>query len=196
MIEPGHVPEPPLQPTEIAQRRIIEPLLGALVIAGVGFILVASYAKFANLGATTYALDAWFPSIDGLQTGGDVRISGVKVGEVTSISIDPRTYRTLVRLNLSSKIAVPSDSVASVSTEGLLGSQYLELLPGVSDDMLKPGARIYDTKAPISLFKLLGQFVSGSSSTGGKDGQADGGRSAEPKGTPGEAMSRSGAGEP
>lgn len=173
MTEPRPAADSALQIPEIQQRKIIEPLLGVLVVVGLGFTLFTGYAKFAKLGETTYTLDAWFPAVDGLQTGSDVRISGVKVGEVSSISIDPRTFRTLVRLNLNTMVTVPSDSVASVSTIGLLGSQYLELLPGASDDMLKPGARIYDTKAPVSLLKLLSQFVSGSSGAGGKDAQSD-----------------------
>lgn len=196
MIEPKPIPEPLLPTPEIVQRKIAEPLLGALVVVAVVFILFAIYAKTANRGATTYALNALFSSVDGLQTGCDVRIGGVKVGEVADISIDPKTYRALIKLNLSSKIKLPSDSVASVSSDGLLGSEYLELLPGASGDMLKPDARIYDTKAPVSLFKILDQFISGPPNPASKAVQASGERPVASEGGSGQAFSPAGAGLP
>ena len=193
MIEPEPIPKPPLPTPEIVQRKIVEPLLGALVVVAVAFILFAIYTKTANRSGTTYALNALFSSVDGLQTGCDVRIGGVKVGQVADISIDPKTYRALVKFNLSSKIKLSSDSVASVSSEGLLGSEYLELLPGASGDMLKPDARIYDTKAPVSLFKILDQFISGPPSAGSKGVLASGERPVASEGASGQALSPAGA---
>jgi phospholipid/cholesterol/gamma-HCH transport system substrate-binding protein len=167
MTEPRRVAEVPFAAPEIPRRNPIEPLVGALVLIAVAFMLFAGYVETVPRSATFYALNAWFSAIDGLQPGCDVRIGGVKVGEVVAIAIDPKTYLALITLNLNSKIKLPADSVAAVSSEGLLAGKYLELLPGASDEMLKPGARIYNTKAPVSLFKLLGQFLSAPPSTGG-----------------------------
>ena len=141
------------------QRNAIEPILGAFVlVAAIAFLVFA----FKTAGQRTYAgypLVARFSSVDGLQNGGDVRISGVKVGQVAGITIDPQSYLALVELTIEPDIKIPVDSVASVSTEGLLGGKYVGLLPRSSDDMLKPGSRITRTEASVSLESLIGQFI-------------------------------------
>ncbi len=88
---------------------------------------------------------------------------------MTSISIDPETYLALVEITVSPEVKVPVDSIASIATEGLLGGKYVGLLPGSSDDMLKPGARINRTQASVSLESLIGQFMY-SGQGGGKSG--------------------------
>jgi phospholipid/cholesterol/gamma-HCH transport system substrate-binding protein len=155
------------------QRNAIEPILGALVLAAAVAFLVFAYNKAGQHSFDGYPLTARFSSIGGLETGGDVRIGGVKVGQVTSVGIDPQTYLAVVRLIVEPDIKVPVDSVASVSTEGLLGGNYIGILPGASDDMLKPGARISRTEAAVSLESLIGQFIySGGSKSGGDSGSA------------------------
>jgi phospholipid/cholesterol/gamma-HCH transport system substrate-binding protein len=153
------------------QRNAIEPILGALVLAAAVAFLFFAYEKAGQRSFNGYTLNAQFSSIDGLQAGGDVRISGVKVGEVTNISMDPQTYLALVQLVVAPEVKVPVDSVASISTEGLLGGKYVGVLPGSSDDMLKPGGRISHTEGSVSLESLIGKFIYGGGSGGGaKDG--------------------------
>jgi phospholipid/cholesterol/gamma-HCH transport system substrate-binding protein len=159
------------------QRNAIEPILGALVLAAAVAFLFFAYDKAGQHSTRGYPLIAQFSSIEGLETGSDVRIGGVKVGQVTSITIDPKTYLAQVRLVVAPEIQVPTDSVASISSEGLLGGKYLGLDPGASDDMLKPGARITRTQASVSLENLIGQFIysgSGSSDKSGGDKSAAG----------------------
>ncbi len=151
------------------QRNAIEPILGALVLAAAVAFLVFAYNKAGQHSFDGYPLTARFSSIGGLETGGDVRIGGVKIGQVTSIGIDPNTYLAMVNLIVEPDIKIPTDSVASISTEGLLGGNYVGILPGSSDDMLKPGARIARTEAAVSLESLIGQFIysgQGSSKSG------------------------------
>jgi len=156
------------------QRNAIEPILGALVLAAAVSFLVFAYNKAGQHSFSGYPLTARFSSVDGLQTGSDVRIGGVKVGQVTSIAIEPESYLALVKLTVAPDIKLPVDSVASVSTEGLLGGKYLGLLPGSSDDMLKPQGRIAHTEAAISLESLIGQFIYGQ----GSGGQGSGAKNA------------------
>jgi phospholipid/cholesterol/gamma-HCH transport system substrate-binding protein len=153
------------------QRNAIEPILGALVLAATVAFLVFAYKMAGQRNFSGYPLTARFSSVDGLQTGGDVRIGGVKVGQVTSIAIDPETYLALVRIDVAPEIKIPVDSVASIATEGLLGGKYVGLLPGSSDDMLKPGGRIDRTQAAVSLESLIGQFIY-SGQGGAKSGDA------------------------
>jgi phospholipid/cholesterol/gamma-HCH transport system substrate-binding protein len=141
------------------QRNAIEPILGALVLVAAIAFLVFAYNKAGQRSFSGYPLTARFSSIDGLETGGDVRIGGVKVGQVTGITIDPESYLALVKLTVVPEIKLPVDSVASISTEGLLGGKYVGLEPGVSDNMLKAGAMITHTEASVSLENLIGKFM-------------------------------------
>ena len=152
------------------QRNAIEPILGALVLVAAVAFLVFAYNKAGQRSFSGYPLTARFSSIDGLETGGDVRIGGVKVGQVTNISIDPESYLAMVKFSVDPQIKVPVDSVASITTEGLLGGKYVGLEPGVSDNMLKPGALITHTEASVSLENLIGKFMyssGGDSKSGG-----------------------------
>jgi phospholipid/cholesterol/gamma-HCH transport system substrate-binding protein len=141
------------------QRNAIEPILGAFVLVAAVAFLVFAYNKAGQRTFSGYPLTARFSSIDGLETGSDVRIGGVKVGQVTDISIDPQTYLAMVKLTVAPEIKLPTDSVASITTEGLLGGKYVGLEPGVSDNMLKPGGLITHTEASVSLEGLIGKFM-------------------------------------
>jgi phospholipid/cholesterol/gamma-HCH transport system substrate-binding protein len=152
------------------QRNAIEPILGALVLVAAIAFLVFAYNKAGQRSFSGYPLTARFSSIDGLQTGGDVRIGGVKVGQVTSITIDPESYLAMVKFSVAPEIKLPVDSVASISTEGLLGGKYVGLEPGVSDTMLKADGLITHTEASVSLENLIGKFMyssGGDSKSGG-----------------------------
>jgi len=170
------------------QRNAIEPILGALVLVAAVAFLVFAYNRAGSRSFSGYALIARFSSVDGLENGGDVRIGGVKVGQVTSITIDPDTYLALVKVIVEPKVKLPVDTVASIASDGLLGGKYVGLLPGSSDDMLKPGARISRTEASVSLENLIGQFIysstGGSSKSGSDAGTPPAGGKPAPAGTP------------
>jgi phospholipid/cholesterol/gamma-HCH transport system substrate-binding protein len=141
------------------QRNAIEPILGALVLVAAIAFLVFAYNKAGQRSFSGYPLTARFSSIDGLETGGDVKIGGVKVGQITGIAIDPESYLAMVKFSVAPEIKLPVDSVASITTEGLLGGKYIGLEPGISDTMLKPGALITHTEASVSLENLIGKFM-------------------------------------
>jgi phospholipid/cholesterol/gamma-HCH transport system substrate-binding protein len=160
------------------QRNAIEPILGALVLAAAVAFFFFAYDKAGSRSFEGYKLMARFSSVDGLQNGSDVRIGGVKVGQVINITMDPATYFANVTLSVDPQIKLPTDSVASVTTEGLLGGKYLGVTPGASDDMLKPGGQITHTEASVSLESMLGQVIyslqgsDGGKSDSGKQGQS------------------------
>jgi phospholipid/cholesterol/gamma-HCH transport system substrate-binding protein len=140
-------------------RDVIEPIVGALVL-----VIAAAFAWFAYTttglgGSSGYELEATFNRVGGLSTGSDVRVSGIKVGTVTGLSLDPKSYDAMVRFSVASGIEIPDDSVAQITSEGLLGSQFLSIAPGNSDTILKPGGRLKNTLAPVDLMQLLGKFM-------------------------------------
>lgn len=141
------------------KRSVIETVLGAVVLTVALVFLVFSYST-ANVGSVSgYDLTANFSTIGGLAPGDDVVISGVKVGSVAGVDLDPNTYLARVTMSIDPSVRLPDDTAALISSESLLGGKYLALEPGASEDILPPGGRVQYTQAPQNLEQLLGQFI-------------------------------------
>lgn len=106
-----------------------------------------------------YAVTADFDNTGSLKVRAPVSIAGVHVGQVGAISLNPVTYRATVTLLLNDKTKIPTDSAASIYTQGLLGSNYISLSPGYADTNLKNGGQIQSTTSALILEKLIGQFI-------------------------------------
>lgn len=172
------------------KRNIIETIIGAVVLSVAAFFLVFSY-KTGNAGTSGgFSLVADFSGIGGLKTGDDVQISGVKVGTVSDVMLDPDSYLARVKISIDPSIKIPSDTAALISSESLLGGRYLALEPGANDDDLLPeGGRIQFTQAPQNLEQLLGQFIfSVSGEDKGGEGEAPAAAEGEPAAAPLGAM--------
>ena len=140
-------------------RNTLETVMGAIVLlAAAGFVTLAYEAADVK-GSGGYEIAAEFGSTGGLSVGDDVRISGIKVGQITAQQLDPITYVAKVSMAIEPTIEIPSDSSARITATSLLGGNYLELMPGAATDTLAAGAVIYDTRDPISLSDLLGKAV-------------------------------------
>ena len=141
-------------------RGLAEILTGAFVLAAVGVFLV--YAVLHGGRAPQSAgitLTAQFDRVDGLNAGADVKIGGVKIGSVIDLRIDPRTFQAVVTLRVRPDLALPQDSSAEISSEGLLGGKYVAIVPGGADRVLSDGGRITETQGSVSLESLLGRFI-------------------------------------
>ena len=140
-------------------RNTLETVMGAIVLlAAAGFVALA-YESADVKGNGGYEIAAEFGSTGGLSVGDDVRISGIKVGQITAQQLNPITYVAKVSMAIEPTIKIPSDSSARITAASLLGGNYLELMPGAATDTLGAGAVIYDTRDPISLSDLLGKAV-------------------------------------
>ena len=138
----------------------LEIAAGLLVVAAaLGFVIFAG--KGAGMGSRgdTYDLRASFRSIEGVSLGSDVKLAGVKVGTLTQVSLNPQTYMADAVLSLQKSVELPSDSAVLISSEGLLGGNFIELQPGGMPDVLAPGDEIEDTQGAVSLVSLLMKFV-------------------------------------
>lgn len=141
------------------KRNVSETILGAAVLAAAFLFLGFSYST-ANVGAVDgYKVSANFSGTGGLMVGDDVQISGVKIGSVSSIELDPVTYLARVHLSINPAVKVPDDTAALISSEGLMGGKYMALEPGASEDYIEDGGRILYTQAPQNLEQLLGKFI-------------------------------------
>lgn len=140
-----------------------EVITGAVVIAAAaGFLVYASqFSDFPAAGSGAYTMTASFRSIEGVAVGTDVRLAGVKVGTVTALELNPDTFRADATFTVKDSLALPEDTSIVVSSEGLLGGNFLELLPGGSSFNLEPGSEIEDTQSSVSIVQLLLKFVAG-----------------------------------
>ena len=138
----------------------LEILAGALVLVAAG-AFVAYAGQNSRLGgvSNTYPLKASFRSVQGIAAGSDVKLAGVKVGKITSLTLNPDTYFADVVVDIDKAVQLPTDSAILISSEGLLGGNFVELVPGGLPDILVPGAEIEDTQGAVSLVQLLLKFV-------------------------------------
>ena len=106
-----------------------------------------------------FSLHARFENIDGIVTGSKVKLSGVNIGTVKSISLEPESYYAFITMNFDKKFSFPDDTEASVQLEGLLGGSYISILPGGSDVMLLNDQEILYTQGSTSLLNLMLKFA-------------------------------------
>jgi phospholipid/cholesterol/gamma-HCH transport system substrate-binding protein len=138
-------------------------LVGLFVASGiVGLFFLA--LQVSNLSSfvdeDSYTITARFENSGGLKIKSPVSAAGVKIGKVSSISFDPKTYESVVQMNINSQYnTIPDDTTASIFTAGLLGEQYVNLEPGGSEEYLKNNGKIEITQSAIILEKALGQFL-------------------------------------
>ncbi|OAN42935.1 outer membrane lipid asymmetry maintenance protein MlaD [Paramagnetospirillum marisnigri] len=140
-------------------RNLIETIMGAVVLVVAGFFLVFAYTHANIKKIEGYTVQASFTSVGGLDTGADVKINGIKVGTVLSQSLDPVTYDAVVKLTVAHGIRLPEDTVASISSEGLLGGKFVKLAPGKSKTMLADGANLGPTKNFKSIEEMVGNLI-------------------------------------
>ncbi len=153
-------------------RRNIETLVGLFVLAG--FVAIGYLAlKAANLAAMTvgetYTVTALFDNVGGLKPRAPVKSAGVTVGRVSSITLDPKTFRGVVTMELEKRFAFPKDTSASILTAGLLGDQYIGLNPGGDDENLAAGDVIRLTQSAVVLENFIGQLLYNRAAEGGGD---------------------------
>lgn len=138
-----------------------ETLIGAVVLVVAGFFLFyAANTAEVSLGGG-YPLVAEFRAAEGLSPGSEVRLSGVKVGTVTSVALNPDNYFAVVGLAIDDNVRLPEDSVAKIASEGLLGGNFVDIDPGGSDFMLEAGALIENTQGSINLLDLVSKAIHG-----------------------------------
>jgi phospholipid/cholesterol/gamma-HCH transport system substrate-binding protein len=143
----------------MANQRIGEVLTGAAVLLVAAGFLGFAVAHSGRTAASGYNLHASFDHIDGLNPGADVRIAGVKVGNVLKMGVDPKSFLAQVTFSVSDKIHLPKDTAAEVTSESLLGGKFLNLSPGGDAQDIPPNGTITITQSSISLEQLLGKFI-------------------------------------
>ena len=134
---------------------------GAVLAVALGFLIYAGQAAGLAQGSQGYPLHASFRSLEGVQVGTVVRLAGVKIGTVTDVALNAETFRADTVFSVANGIQIPDDSAVVIAQEGLLGGNFVEIVPGGSPFYYEPGQEMEDTQGAVSLISLLLKFVSG-----------------------------------
>ena len=142
-------------------KNMIETLVGALVLGIAAWFLMffMKHNTGFSVAKDRYNLVAKFEQADGVSVGTPVRIGGVKIGVITGESLDPNTYFAVITLSIDDKVKVPVDSTAKISSDGLIGTKYLSIVPGADDQMLANNGELKYTQSSINLETLIGKMV-------------------------------------
>ncbi|NOZ09729.1 MAG: outer membrane lipid asymmetry maintenance protein MlaD [Gammaproteobacteria bacterium] len=154
----------------MAQRQVMEAWVGIFVVMGLAAFGVLAL-KVGNLSsadvADAYQIEARFDNIGGLKVRSRVTLSGVRIGRVKEIYVDPSDYRAVVILDIAGRYTnLPADSTAVIQTAGILGEQYVALDPGGDESFLKDGDKIMLTQSALVLEDLIGKFLYNKSDSG------------------------------
>lgn len=143
-----------------------ETLLGAaVVVVAVGFFAFAAAQSGQSSTSGGYELTGRFQRVNGIAPGSDVRVSGVKVGVVRSVALDPNSYDAVLVMTVNQGVQVPDESTASIASDGLLGGAYVNIEPA-GFDALAAGAEIPNTRGSIDLLTLFASFAQSGNQSG------------------------------
>ncbi len=133
-----------------------------------GFVVLLAVAIFLIYGVKTAKVDtkkenqniyAIFENVSGLKIGDNVQISGINVGKIINLELNTDTYEAKVLMGLNNKIKLPEDTTARITSSSMLGRNYIEISPGISNTYLKDKEVIFDTSSAVSFSDMLGKMI-------------------------------------
>ena len=138
----------------------IEFSLGLLILF-ISIICVFYYSYKINLfnKVETFQINSSFFDIGNMNIGNDVKIRGVKIGEVSSITLDQENYMAIITSSINEGIEIPNDSIFKISTNGFIGSSYVEIDLGNSEEILKNNDYTINNIDAISLEEIINNFI-------------------------------------
>ncbi len=139
-------------------------LVGIFVLLGIAAVsyLAIKLGSGALIHGDTYLVEARFANSGGLHPGSSVLVAGVPIGRVDAVKMDTTDYSAIATLRISTQLRLPTDSMASIKTSGLIGNKYVALSPGADEVFLAPGERIILTESAVDLESLIGRMAFGS----------------------------------
>lgn len=141
----------------------LELLVGLFVLLGLAAVafLTIKLGAGSLVGGGTYLIEARFANAGGLHAGSNVQMAGVTVGRVESVRMDPTDFSAVAGLRILSEVQLPTDSMASIKTAGLIGDKYISLSAGADETVLAPGTRIILTESAVDLESLISKMAFG-----------------------------------
>jgi len=150
--------------------KTIETLVGAVVVVAAVVFFVFAYNKSDVARVSGYQVTGVFSSVGSLKPGDDVRMSGIKIGSVISMRLDPTYYQAIVTMSIDDNVQLPDDTTATITSDSLLGGNHISLQPGFSDVMLADGGEITLTQGAVNIMDLISRALFGGVSQAGQSG--------------------------
>ena len=142
------------------KQNVIETLLGFVILIIATWFFIYSYntnRMSNNTGG--YTLTARFQNAEGIVIGSDIMTAGIKIGEVSDMTLDRNTFFAIMKFKINKDIKIPKDSQAAVVSSGFLGGKFVSIVPGASDDDLKDNDVVKFTQSSVNIESLIGKFM-------------------------------------
>ena len=136
-----------------------EAIVGAFVIILSLVFLFYGFSTMKLQNSDNYYISVLFNRNDGIKIGSDIRMSGIKIGTVANQELDNSSFEAKVLMSIDSKILIPDDSSAKITSDGLLGGNYISIEPGGSDIYLLNNEEIFFTQGSVDLIGLVGEAL-------------------------------------
>lgn len=138
-----------------------ETLIGGLVVVIATLFLLLSL-KLSNTKQNIsggYDIIAEFTNVDGINIGSDVKISGVKIGNVSDVMLNKDNYRAKLIIKMPKDIKIPTDSIFKISTSGFIGSKFINIKIGAEDTYFENNDIAEFTESTMDLEDLISRFI-------------------------------------
>lgn len=168
---------------ERMKHNFVETVMGSVVVIIAAFFMTYAYQSSGQQKGFVSFYNAQFERIDGLVMGADVKISGVKVGTIKDLKVDPKTFLATVTFSVDQTIKIPKDTSAEIVGDGLLGSKFLALVPGGDDETIEENGYISHTQSAVSLESMIGQLIFSNKKDGDSKPEKDTGKNNQHKGS-------------
>lgn len=132
--------------------------LGIFVSLGLVVLIIAIYfiGEKQLLFQSTFRLTGVFKDVGGLQAGNNVRLSGINIGTVESISlVSDTTVMVEIVIDESSRKFIKKDAIATIGSEGLIGNKALIINPGTGGKKSIENNDVIQTAQPISVDDIM-----------------------------------------
>ena len=138
----------------------IEFVLGFILLI-LSIISIFYYSSKINLlnKNETFQINSSYFDVGNMTIGNDVKINGVKVGEVLNIKLDQVSYMAIITSSIDKSINIPNDSVFKISNNGFIGSSYIEIQLGNSEELLKNNDYSANNIDAVSLEEIINNFI-------------------------------------
>ena len=142
------------------RQNIIETIIGFIVL-GIALTFFAFAYTTGNSSSkdSGYTLKANFQNAEGIVQGSDVEVAGIKIGSVTSLTLDRNTFYAIMEIKVRDDIKLPTDSQAAIVSSGFLGGKFVSIVPGGDSTDLQHGDQIKLTQSSVNMEALIGKFM-------------------------------------
>ncbi len=137
----------------------VEFYVGIFAIIGMACLgyLAMNIAGMKILDSGFYEISAEFDNVSGLESGANVEIAGVPIGEVTRIDLKGTIAK--VTLKIRDDIPLRTDDIAAIRTKGIIGERYIKVIPGGTEETVSRGGKMTETESAVEFEEIIGKFI-------------------------------------